>query len=53
MSCSCHINPPCGWCEQTYYCDSCGRLCHPDEQGQNFDDENEEIYCDRCEGQRT
>lgn len=46
MSCSCHINPPCGYCEQTYECDNCGRLKHPDDNGLNVVEDK--VYCDSC-----
>jgi hypothetical protein len=31
MSCSCHINPPCSYCVETYECQKCGEIKHPDD----------------------
>lgn len=48
MSCSCHINPPCNWCVESYECGGCGKIRHPQEHGQSFDTEYESCYCDSC-----
>jgi hypothetical protein len=31
--CSCHIHPPCSYCTESYECNNCGRICHPDDKG--------------------
>ena len=29
--CSCHLNPPCSFCENTFTCDECGDIYDNDE----------------------
>jgi hypothetical protein len=51
MPCSCHIDPPCGYCERSYECSGCQDVCHPDDRGKNESVNlfNEPIvYCDAC-----
>lgn len=33
VNCSCHINPPCGVCETSEYCNTCGELYFPESEG--------------------
>lgn len=46
MSCSCHVNPPCGYCEQMYECDECGEIRHPEQHGINLI--RGLLICDNC-----
>ena len=48
--CTCHINPPCGYCLEKVECCICGGLVHPDEAlyiQKSADDESGPI-CDEC-----
>jgi hypothetical protein len=45
--CSCHINPPCNYCVESYECVSCNEIKHPDEAGENFTLDGD-IFCDDC-----
>jgi hypothetical protein len=51
MSCSCHINPPCSYCVETYECRGCGELKHPQQHGQWWHAGTSDYYCDRCSEQ--
>ena len=39
--CSCHLNPPCGYCTDRHDCARCGE--------QFYDPDGEETYCLRCQ----
>jgi hypothetical protein len=40
MGCSCHINPPCNYCIESYECLACNSIYHPDDR-ERFEFENE------------
>lgn len=53
-SCSCHINPPCHYCENSVYCNKCGERTCSFYELQNMQEESPEItmdniLCDKCE----
>lgn len=46
MSCSCHINPPCPWCEKSFECHKCFNIFNEeDEMCIEYDGET---YCEEC-----
>jgi hypothetical protein len=49
--CSCHINPPCGFCTSHVECDICGQLVCEDKATEvtNKSDGNKITVCPDCE----
>ncbi len=45
--CSCHINPPCSYCLNTYECVRCLKLRNKDDDGMHVD-HNGDLICNDC-----
>ena len=48
--CSCHLNPPCGFCETHEICEVCGQQVSTDTAAHTVDvvDGSERIFCPDC-----
>jgi hypothetical protein len=48
--CTCHVEPPCAKCIESYECFGCGQICHADDDGMNENDGylDGDLYCDKC-----
>lgn len=48
MSCSCHISPPCTWCENSQECDQCNNIYHKSETEWYQAGTEGDIICQDC-----
>ena len=51
MECTCHLNAPCKYCIEKEKCEACGKLFHPDNEGDKFINTGDGYrfwLCDEC-----